>query len=114
MSDFIPDNLIAGDFPLKTEGVTIESGQTLTRGALLGKVTSGGQYKLSASAAGDGSESPVAILAEDCDASAGASVAVVYITGEFSETDVTYGEGHTADSVRNGLHLRSIILKKTR
>lgn len=38
---YTPDNLLAGDYPAVTDIVTILSGQNLTRGALLGKVTVG-------------------------------------------------------------------------
>ena len=63
------DNLLVADYPVQTEIVTIASGENLTRGAVLGKVTANGKYVLSASAAVDGSEDPVAVLAEDTDAS---------------------------------------------
>lgn len=97
---YSPDNLIAGDAPLRAEDVTIENGQNLTRGAVLGKVTGSGEYKLSATAAGDGSETPVAILAKDTDASGGAVEAPVYIAGDFNERSLTLGTGHTLASVK--------------
>lgn len=106
------DNLIAGDFPLRTIDVTISSGQNLTRGALLGKITSGGEFILSLSAAGDGSQTPAAILAKDVDASGGDVAGVpVYVSGDFNERALTYGTGHTADSVRDALHKIGIHLQ---
>ena len=60
-SAFSPDKLIAGDMPLRSRPITLISGENLTRGAVLGKITSGGKYNLSLSAAGDGSETPDAI-----------------------------------------------------
>lgn len=206
---FVPDSLHAGDFPIRTEKVTLESGQTLQRGALLGKVTIGeltaegeagepapagatitatpdvapgtqigvhrfecvvggsgaaskwnhyapdgsyvgtasgdteytgggltltiadagadpspgeafivtvsaaagsGEYKLSAAAATDGSNVPVAILAEDVDTSDGAAEAVVYVSGDFNADAITYGAGHTAASVKDGLRALNIYL----
>src|SRR5690606_4495430 len=100
---FTPDNLIADDYPLMTETVTIASGQDLTRGAVLGKVSSSGEYKLSASGAGDGSETPTAILLQDTDASAGALSAPVAISGAFNARALTVGAGHTVASITDGL-----------
>lgn len=37
---YTPDRLIAGDFPIRTETVTLDTGD-LTRGAVLGKITEG-------------------------------------------------------------------------
>ena len=107
---FTPDDLHAGDFPIRTRKVTLVSGQNLTRGALLGQITTGGKYKLSASAAGDGSETPRAILADDVNASGGDKDAIVYLSGDFNEDAMTYGVGHTAASVREGLRDLNIYL----
>lgn len=109
---YTPDRLHAGDFPIRTLDVTIASGQNLARGALLGKITASGKYVLSLAAAGDGSEVPSAILAEDVDASAGDKSGIVYVSGDFSEDAITYGTGHTADSVRAGLRDLNIYLHK--
>ncbi|MBI5135781.1 MAG: head decoration protein [Nitrospirae bacterium] len=108
---YAPDRLIAGDFPLVTETVTVAAGQNLVRGALLGKVTAGGQYVLSLAAAVDGSQTPVAILVADADASAGALTAGIYVSGEFNDNAVTFGTGHTAASVKDGLRDLGIYLK---
>lgn len=42
-----------------------DAAQTLKVGAVLGKVTAGGKYKLALSAAVDGSQTPVAVLIAD-------------------------------------------------
>jgi hypothetical protein len=107
---FTPDRLHAGDFPIRTRDVTILSGQALTRGALLGKVTASGKYRLSESASVDGSEVPDAILAEDVDASAGDKSGIAYISGDFNEDAITYGTGHSAASVKDALRDKSIYL----
>jgi hypothetical protein len=110
--DFIFDDLIAGDNQgLVTEPVTILSGQNVVRGTLLGKITVGGKYIASLSAAGDGSEVPSAILAEDVDATAGDKAAIAYIAGEFNERQITFGDDHTAASVKAGLRDMGIYLK---
>ena len=107
------DNLLAGDFPIVTESITLVSGENRTRGALLGKVTASGKYKLSLSAAVDGSQTPVAILGRDTDASAADVVTVGYFSGEFNQNELTYGTGHTAATVKANLQARSIFLKDT-
>ncbi len=109
---YTPDQLHAGDFPIRTLDVTIASGQNLTRGALLGKITASGKYVLSLAAAADGSQTPVAILAEDVDATGGDKSGIVYVSGDFNENAITYGTGHTADSVRAGLRDLNIYIHK--
>jgi hypothetical protein len=106
-----PDNLQAGEFPRVTKDVTIAGGN-YPRGAVLGRVTAGGKLKLSASAAADGSEKPVAVLARAVDASGGDRVAPVYLTGEFAASEITLGTGHTVDSVFWDLAARGIFLKE--
>lgn len=109
--NFAPDLLLAGDHPIRTRGVTIASGQgELTRGTLLGIVTVGGNAVLSLAAAEDGSEVPTCILGENVDATSAAVDSFAYIAGDFNENQMTFGTGHTADSVRDGLRGRSIYL----
>ena len=98
-----PDNLFAGEFPVVQHLETITGGASLTRGAVLGCITASGLYCLSAAAASDGSQKPVAILAEDVNATATDVRAVVYHSGVFNSNALTYGEGHTAASVSKGL-----------
>lgn len=108
-----PDRLFAGHFPRVSNIVIISSGQVLTRGAVLGKVTVSGEYVLSASGAANGSETPVAILAEDVDATAGDTPGTVYLSGEFAEEELTLGTGHTLATIRDGLRALGIYLKAT-
>lgn len=110
---FTPDRLVVGDHPLITRSGTLLSGQNLTRGALLGRITTGGKLTLSLSASSDGSQTPVAILAEDCDASAADKACLFYEAGEFDQAAMTFGASHTADTVRDALAARSIYLKAT-
>jgi len=110
---FTPDNLIAGDFPVVTDTITIAAGQVLQRGAVLGKITASGKYVLSDAGATDGSQTPVAILAEDVDASSGDKEATVYLTGEFNVRRITFGNGHTAATVKDALRQVGIFIKNT-
>lgn len=109
---YVPDNLIAGETSLVTDAVTVALSAALKRGAVLGQITTGGKYILSASAAIDGSQTPYAILAEDCDASAGDVTSVaVYIKGEFNANVLSFGTGHTAATTKAALRDVGILIK---
>ena len=110
--EYKPCNLLAGEYPRIERIITIASGSALTKGSVLGRVTASGTFSLSASDASDGSETPDAILAEDVDASAEDKQAVVYFSGEFNETALTLGNGHTLESIRAGLRSKSLFLCK--
>lgn len=105
------DNLLVGDYPVQTEIVTLSSGENVTRGAVLGKVTANGEYKLSLAGAGDGSETPHAIAAEDIDASGGDKNGLIYTSAEVNQRKLSFGAGHDADSVREPLRLVNIYVK---
>ena len=108
---YTPDALIAGNAHLLlAKKVTIASGQTLARGAVLGKVSASGEYTLSASAAVDGSETPDCVLAENVDASAAATAAMVYTRGDFAAAALTFGTGHSAASAAEALRGKGIAL----
>lgn len=106
------DNLLAGDYPAVTDIVTLILGQNLARGAVLGKITASGKYTLCDSAAVDGSQAPVAILAEACDASAADQPAVVYLSGAFNEGKLVFTAPDTAATHRAALRALNIYLKK--
>jgi len=88
LETYFYDGLIAGDFPITTDRQTLLSGQVLTRGALLGKITDSGanegKLKQCDSSNTDGSQTPYAILVEDADATGGDAVIDVYLTGTFN------------------------------
>lgn len=113
---YVPDSLIAGDFPMVTDTVTIPAGFVLPRGALLGMVTLTGDYVLSASGATDGSQAPVAVLADYIDTSAtgtnAASQAPVYLTGTFNINAMTLGAGFSYPSIKSVLRPLSIFFKQ--
>lgn len=109
----VEHELFAGSTDLiVTHKITLAQGQKLKRGALLGKVTAGGKYKLSATGAGDGSEKPSAVLVHNHDTSDGDAEATVYVRGNFNAAAMTFGNGHTADSVRDELHALGIVIVK--
>jgi hypothetical protein len=109
--EFIPSNLIAGNAHLLlSQKITLAAGQNLTAGAVLGKITAGGKYVLSTSAAVDGSEAPDLILAEDCDASAGDREELAYSRGDFGDLALTVGAGHTVASITDALRSKGITI----
>lgn len=111
---FTPDNLVARNAHLLVSiAVTLISGQNLKRGALLGQITTGGKYTLSLSASSDGSETPAAVLAQDCDASAGDQACLAYIRGDFNDAGVVFGASHTAATTAAGLRDRGIFILET-
>ena len=84
-----------GGFPVLTEPVTIAAGEgVLKAGAVLGKVTADGTYKLALAASGDGSETPARILANDVDATSEAT-AHTYVSGQLNQNELTLGAGIT-------------------
>lgn len=92
---FDPNDIIADAKNLFTRSVTLVSGENVVRGTVLGKITTGGKYNKSLSAASDGSQTPVAIAAEDMDASGGDKTIMVYLNGDFKASKLTYGASHT-------------------
>ncbi|WP_422036544.1 head decoration protein [Reyranella sp.] len=61
-------------------------------------VAAADKYVLSLAAATDGSQVPCAVLAIDCDASAGDKSTTAFFSGEFDAAKMTFGTGHTAAS----------------
>src|SRR4051812_38505842 len=78
-----PDQLIAGNQKIVSDSVTLGAGN-LQRGAVLGQITASGNFINCVKTAVDGSQNPVAILADATDATGGAVNTGVYYTGEFN------------------------------
>lgn len=105
------DALHSGEFPISTKEVVITSGTALTRGAVMGRITTGGKFVLSASAASDGSQTPVAILLQDVAAAGADRAGVVAFTGEFNPAKLNFGAGHSIATVEWPLRQVGIFLK---
>ncbi len=109
---YVPDQLIAGRFPLVTQPVTIAAGAAvLKRGTVLGIVTASGKYIQSVKTAADGSQNPVAILADDADPTGGDVQAGVYLTGEFNQNAIIFDASWTVATLTAPLRALSIFLK---
>ena len=113
VSETITDNLINGDFDIVRRLVTVDVGMdrsNLIRGAVLGRETATGKYKLSKSAATDGTQVPTCILADDVTSEESEVDTQVYLTGEFNSRELTLGKGHTTKSIDEPLLNRSIFI----
>ena len=89
--------------------VKIASGEgVLKRGAMLGKVTATGKYRLWNSQHSDGSEVFVAVLGCDVDARSADAKAFAYVEGSFDSSKLVCGYG----SVPKGVFLNGNIVIK--
>jgi len=84
-----------GDHPPITISGTLASGQNLTSGTVVGKLSSGGKYVILAPAASDGSESAAGILIGDLDASGGDEPGIFLAHGEAISDNLTWPAGIT-------------------
>jgi hypothetical protein len=106
-----PDKLVSGNHELLIgRKIIVISGQNLSRGAVVGKITASGKYTLSLSASSDGSQTPDLILAEDANATSADVSALAYARGDFTIQALTIGTGHTAASILEGLRAKGINL----
>jgi hypothetical protein len=71
----------------------------------------GGTYTKSVSTASDGSQTPIAVLADDADATGGTVNGGVYLHGEFNIRAVTFGAGINEATAKASLAARGIFLK---
>lgn len=97
------DNLIVGVSAddIVTDAGTLITGQNLTRGAVLGKITASGKLTICDKAAVDGSAVPFAILADDMDATSADKSVVVYLAGSFNQALLTFKSGTVAADVKD-------------
>lgn len=92
---------------------TLLAGQVFAKFSVLGKVTASGKLKLCASAAGDGSEVPYAILQEDINTTSPVNADLVYnvvVQCKINPEVLVLGVGHTIASVTDALRARGIHL----
>lgn len=109
-NSYDPNGLLVGENPVISRQITLITGQNLTRGAVLGKITASGKYTLSLSASADGSQVPDCVLAEDTNATAADKLTVAYFVAGVNESKLTIGTGHTAASIKEGLRVKDIHL----
>ncbi|WP_047867302.1 head decoration protein [Sphingomonas paucimobilis] len=109
---FIPDQLIADPRLILTHGQrTITGGAYYKRGTVLGRITASNKLTIATAAANDGSQTPVEILADDVDATAGDVNGGTYGGGEFNANAVILGAGITLAAARDALAANRIFLR---
>jgi hypothetical protein len=109
-----PDALVAGDAgALISRKVTLITGQNVTRGTVLGKITASGKYNKSLSAAADGSQTPDLICAQDCDATSADADCLAFESGRFNASALVLGTAHTIASIQEGLRVKGIHIVTT-
>lgn len=108
-----PNGIVASDFPVETAKATIAAGANLTAGAVVGRITTGGKYALSASAASNGSQTPAAILLTDAAAASADAEAIILLSGAVAADKLSFGAGHDAATVETAFRAagRPIFVK---
>jgi hypothetical protein len=106
------DGLVLGGYPTVTKVFSIGASQTLVRGTVLGKVTSGGALIISNSAASDGSQVAYAILAVDITTTSAAD-ALCYVAGKFNDDALTYYGTDDIDDHYDNLRAHGIFVVTT-
>ena len=118
VGEYTPRFTHRGNFPIRQDFVTIEKGQKLLQGSILGRKTATGKCVLCAKTGADGnpvndgSEKAFCILQLDVDATASDFEALIFRTGAFLGLDLTVGQGHTLDSIKEDLAARCIFIDK--
>ena len=85
-----------GNGKISRETITVLSGQTLQPGAVLGKVTASGKYKVLDPAASDGSEVAAGILYDAVDASTADAEGVAIVRlAEVNAAELVWPDGIT-------------------
>lgn len=103
-----PDQLIAGDFKLVTEGqANFPAGLQMKRGTVLAQASDGSYSPAKAASPG-----AYAVLADDVDTTGGtASTGGVYLTGEFNARKLILDSAVTLNSMTPILRVNSIFVK---
>jgi hypothetical protein len=112
-----PKFLFAGDFPVITRNITVQQGQKLSFGSVVGRITTDDKYVLCSKTntpaptdsvpnpvsvdISDGSQEPQGILTEDVDASESDQQAIIYLTGQFNSNCMEAGEGYETNEILN-------------
>jgi Bacteriophage lambda head decoration protein D len=109
---YVSDQLIAGQYPIVTDTCTLQSGK-LPRGAVLGQITVSSNVILSVRTAGDGSQTPCFILADDADATGGPVSVGVYLSGEFTASSLILDASWTVAQVKAALRPQNIYVKSS-
>jgi hypothetical protein len=109
---FIPDQLFAGQFQPVTQPITVKSGAgVLKRGTVIGQITATGKYIESVATATDGSQTALAVLADDVDATAADVLSGAYLSGEFNSNALTFDASWTLATLTAAARPLAIFVK---
>ena len=110
----LADDLIGSDANnILARKYTLAAGAVVTRGTVVG-INGSSEVLKSLSAAGDGTQTPFGIAAEDADNTASPpedTEVNVYVRGSFNEHALVLGTAHTIASIREGLRDKGIYLE---
>ncbi len=112
MGEYDYTSMFADDVPYTHRAVTLlDQNADLKRGTVMGKITTGGKWTVSASAANDGSQIPRGILAFDVPDPGADALVSIYDNGSFVPEKLIYGTGQTAASVQTAWQANSIPMR---
>ena len=92
-------------------GTLLDQNADLKRGTVLGRITASGKWTVSATAAGDGSQTPRGILAYDVPDPGADFTVAIYDMGSFVSEKLIYGAGHSATTVEAAFAANSIPIR---
>lgn len=104
------EKLLGGDFPRVTGAVVLKAGKVYPVGSVLGLADDGKCDLVKSTATGGGTEVH-GILNETIDALDGDVTAIAFMSGEFLESALTFGEGDTAATHRRQARMLGIYFK---
>lgn len=108
------DGLIAGDYPLKADEISLTGPAELKRGDVLG-FTNAGQLTLVNSSATNGSQFAVGIACDDITVADGTTaVCTMFIKGEFNKRFLRFGGTDTAETHKRRMTEIGLLVRETR
>lgn len=108
---FNPDQLISGPLQVVTDSVVIGIYGALKRGTVLGVKRVTKEYVPSKKGAMDGSEYPLAILADAVDTTSLPQTGGIYLMGEFNQHRLIFDPDWTLDELKVVLRQSAIFLR---
>ncbi len=102
--------MVLGGNVLTNKG-TLITGQNLTAGTVLGRITASGKLTKADQDATNGSELPVGILVHDVDASSADKDCIYYYSGEFNGALLTWDAGFTTALQKSAFDRSPIVIK---
>jgi hypothetical protein len=111
---YTPQNLIAGDFPMIRDEITLVSGQNIVVGTVLGLITASGKVEINSNTASGGANIPYAVALAAADATLGDVTHVpIALTGEFNKAKLVFGANTVFADMKAALRSLSIFGKDT-